>query len=177
MNFTRIDLSAQIKSALTIQEVAEGYGLHFERNKALCPFHNDSHPSASIKNNRFHCYVCGLHLGVIDFVMKLFCLDCKAAMNKLNADFRLNLSCAPLSRAEREKRNIARAERLRQREAAEAEYEAFRDEYIDIEYEASLIKEYLKKKTGEVWLRAWAQSRYVELDYWLLSNMDKYFKR
>ena len=40
------------------------------RGKALCPFHDDHHPSMSIKNNRYRCWACGENGDVIDFVMK-----------------------------------------------------------------------------------------------------------
>jgi hypothetical protein len=35
-----------------------------------CPFHDDKHPSASIKWNRLHCFVCDKTWGPIDLVME-----------------------------------------------------------------------------------------------------------
>ena len=59
--------------SLPIESVAERLGLRVERHKALCPFHDDSHPSLtfSVSRNRFKCFVCDAHGGVIDLAMKI----------------------------------------------------------------------------------------------------------
>lgn len=43
------------------------------RHKCRCPFHDDRHPSLSfdVRRNRYRCYVCDAHGGVIDLVMNL----------------------------------------------------------------------------------------------------------
>ena len=53
-----------------IEDVAESLGLPVNRHKALCPFHDDSHPSLTFNTltNRYRCYVCDAHGGVIDLV-------------------------------------------------------------------------------------------------------------
>ncbi len=33
--------------------------IEVKRGMALCPFHDDHHPSMSIKNNRARCFACG----------------------------------------------------------------------------------------------------------------------
>ena len=57
---------------LPIEQVAEALGLHVNRHKALCPFHNDSHPSLTFHRgkNRYRCFVCDAHGGTIDLVMR-----------------------------------------------------------------------------------------------------------
>ena len=57
---------------LPIEQVADALGLSVKRHKCLCPFHDDSHPSLtfSTSRNRYRCYVCDAHGGVIDLVMK-----------------------------------------------------------------------------------------------------------
>ena len=57
--------------ALPIESVAERLGLTVSRHKALCPYHDDSHPSLSFspKANTFRCFACGAHGGVIDIAM------------------------------------------------------------------------------------------------------------
>ena len=35
-----------------------------------CPFHNDKHPSASIKNNKLHCFTCNQTWDTIDIIQK-----------------------------------------------------------------------------------------------------------
>ncbi len=57
--------------ATPIEGVAEQLGMRVERHKALCPWHDDSRPSLTFdtRKNRYRCYVCGEHGGVIDLVM------------------------------------------------------------------------------------------------------------
>ena len=56
---------------LPIEQVASALGLSVRRHKALCPFHDDSHPSLtfSVSRNRYRCYVCDARGGTIDLVM------------------------------------------------------------------------------------------------------------
>lgn len=63
---------------LSIESVANALGLTVSHHKSLCPFHADKHPSLtfSVRKNRYKCYVCDAHGGVIDLVM-----------NYLNKDF------------------------------------------------------------------------------------------
>ena len=64
---------------LPIEEVAERLGITVKHHKALCPFHDDKHPSLSFKvsKNTYRCFVCGASGGTIDLVMRY-----------LNKDFR-----------------------------------------------------------------------------------------
>ena len=57
---------------LPIEGVAERLGLRVRMHKALCPFHDDRHPSLSfrVSKNTFRCFVCGASGGPIDLVMK-----------------------------------------------------------------------------------------------------------
>ena len=67
---------------LPIEGVAERLGLHVERHKSLCPFHEDSHPSLSyrVSKNTCRCFVCMTQsIGPIDLVMRHLNLDFKAA--------------------------------------------------------------------------------------------------
>lgn len=56
--------------SMPIEGVAERLGMRVERHKALCPFHDDSRPSLTFNTyrNRYRCYVCDAHGGVIDLV-------------------------------------------------------------------------------------------------------------
>jgi DNA primase len=56
--------------ATPIEGVAEHLGLRVERHKCLCPWHEDSRPSLTFNTykNRYRCYVCDAHGGVIDLV-------------------------------------------------------------------------------------------------------------
>ena len=57
---------------LPIEGVAERLGMTVRMHKALCPFHDDSHPSLSfsVRRNTYRCFVCDAHGGPIDLVMK-----------------------------------------------------------------------------------------------------------
>ena len=67
---------------LPIEGVAERLGLRVVHHKALCPFHDDRHPSLSFKvsKNTCRCFVCMTQsIGPIDLVMRHLNLDFKAA--------------------------------------------------------------------------------------------------
>ena len=66
---------------LPIEGVAERLGLRVTRHKALCPFHDDRHPSLSFKvsKNTYRCFVCGASGGTIDLVMRHLHVDFKEA--------------------------------------------------------------------------------------------------
>ena len=70
---------------LPIEGVAERLGLRVTRHKALCPFHDDSHPSLSfcVRRNTFRCFVCDAHGGTIDLVMRFLGKDFKDACHWL----------------------------------------------------------------------------------------------
>ena len=57
---------------LPIEQVAERVGLHVERHKSLCPFHDDHRPSLTFhtRSNTFRCFSCGARGGPIDLVMR-----------------------------------------------------------------------------------------------------------
>ena len=57
--------------ATPIEKVAKDLGIGVGCHKALCPFHDDRHPSLRFKGNRFKCFSCGESGDVIDLVMKL----------------------------------------------------------------------------------------------------------
>jgi DNA primase len=73
-------------------------------HKALCPFHNDRHPSLSVSREKgvFHCWSCGAKGDVYDFIMKHERIGFKEAKARLGvADDsyrRPKLTAAPKSR-------------------------------------------------------------------------------
>lgn len=77
------NIDIQKLNELPIEQVAQALGLSVNRHKALCPFHDDSNPSLtfSVRKNRYRCFVCDAHGGVIDLVMhyehKSFLEACK----------------------------------------------------------------------------------------------------
>ena len=66
---------------------------------ALCPFHNDRHPSLYVADDHYYCFACGEHGDVIDFVGRLFQLSPYDAARKLMADFHLSPDKPPSAAA------------------------------------------------------------------------------
>ena len=49
-----------IKTAISVKQAAEHYGLKVSRNgMACCPFHHDQHPSLKLNEDYFYCFGCG----------------------------------------------------------------------------------------------------------------------
>ncbi len=77
-----------IKTNVAPADAARRYGLTVQRNgMALCPFHNDTHPSMKLYDDHFYCFACGAHGDVIDLTAKLLGLNFKEAVHQLAVDF------------------------------------------------------------------------------------------
>ena len=77
-----------VKSAVTVRQTAEHYGLQVGRNSmTCCPFHEDRHPSMKLYEDHFYCFGCGATGDVIDFTARLFGISPFEAVKKLAADF------------------------------------------------------------------------------------------
>ena len=106
-----------IKENVNLREAAELYGIDVNRyGKALCPFHNDRHPSLYVADDHYYCFACGEHGDVIDFVGKLFQLSPYDAARKLMADFHLSPDKPPSAAALHAKRIRTEAQQLRENE-------------------------------------------------------------
>ena len=106
-----------VKENVNLREAAELYGIDANRyGKALCPFHNDRHPSLYVADDHYHCFACGEHGDVIDFVSKLFRLSLYDAAQKLAADFHLTPDKPPSAAALHAKRIRTEAQQLRENE-------------------------------------------------------------
>lgn len=76
-----------VKQSVTARQAAKVYGLEVDvHGMALCPFHDDHHPSLKL-DQRFYCFGCGASGDVIDFTARLFGISLKAAAQKLAEDF------------------------------------------------------------------------------------------
>lgn len=84
----------QVKEAVDMRTVAEGYGLHINRSgMCLCPFHTEKTPSAKVYKDGLHCFGCGEHHDVISFTQRLFSLsEPIEAVKKLNEDYGLHIA-------------------------------------------------------------------------------------
>ena len=77
-----------VKTAVTLRQAAEHYGLRVSQNNmACCPFHEDRHPSLKMNEDYFFCFGCGASGDVIDFTARMFGISLKDAATKLAADF------------------------------------------------------------------------------------------
>ena len=106
-----------VKENINLREAAELYGIDVNRyGKALCPFHNDRHPSLYVADDHYYCFACGEHGDVIDFVSKLFRLSLYDAAQQVAADFHLTPDKPPSAAALHAKRVQTEAQQLRENE-------------------------------------------------------------
>ena len=148
------DIAEEIKSRLSMREVAEMYGFKVDgrSSKIRCPFHNDKKPSCHIYpgNGGFYCFVCGAGTTVIDFVMRLFALSFIDACKKLNEDFNLGIpEWRELTDEQRRSIDQYRTQRALEMERAQAEENALLEAYHN------------------------ALDRYIELDKQMIQNEPK----
>jgi hypothetical protein len=86
-----------VRESVSALEAAECYGLQVNRHgKALCPWHNDHHPSLSFKGQRCKCFSCGFGGSSIDLTARLLDLSPVEAAQRLNIDFRLGVDIAAI---------------------------------------------------------------------------------
>lgn len=62
----------EVRGRVSLEEAARRYGLQVGRGRmALCPFHEDHHPSMKLYDDHFYCFTCGSHGDTADLVAKL----------------------------------------------------------------------------------------------------------
>lgn len=82
----------RIKSSLTMEDILDAYYHTSPRKKVCCPFHEERTPSFSYKDDYYTCFGgCGAKGDTITFVQKYFNLQYSEALQKIDADFRLNI--------------------------------------------------------------------------------------
>ena len=82
-----MSLFQTIKAAVTTRQAAESFGLAVDKSgMALCPFHDDHHPSLKL-DRRYYCFACGASGDVIDFTARFFGISNHSAAIKLARDF------------------------------------------------------------------------------------------
>lgn len=143
-----MDFAAEIKRRLTMVDVAERYGLNPNRaGFCCCPFHGEKTPSMKLYDGDrgFCCFGCGTAGDVIDFVRKMFGLDFRQAIERIDGDFGLGLDINRTMTA-RERREAARADFERRKKM---EQERRKKQEIDQRYFDALNE----------WIRLDAQKR------------------
>lgn len=91
----------------SIEDVALKLGLHVDKHKCICPFHDDSHPSLTfnVYRNRFRCFVCDAHGGVIDLVMNFRHCSFIDAVAWLKGSTQWNITSQPVQYTPKVKKN------------------------------------------------------------------------
>lgn len=86
----RGETPCSMQGRLTEREIEAAKSFPIERlieigrgRMAICPFHNDRHPSMYTKNNYAYCFVCGWKGDVIDLFMHLQKVDFMTAVKQL----------------------------------------------------------------------------------------------
>lgn len=173
-----MDMAAEIKRMLPARQVAEFYGLQTTRSGfTKCPFHSGDH-TASLKlydgEGGWHCFGCNAGGSVIDFVMRLFDLNFRQAVLRINADFRLGLTPGKPDKAERSRVLEARREEQRRKDQAEA---YFRFMLSEQRYWKEAMNVFAPAVQGE---KACYHPLYVEavkrlpyIEYWLDDFIEK----
>ena len=112
-----MNLFQNVKYGVNCREAAERYGIAVDRyGKALCPFHNDRHPSLYVADDHYHCFGCGEHGDVIDFAANFFALPLYEAAQRLAADFRIDTDRPPAKEIPEKRRQQIEAQQLRENE-------------------------------------------------------------
>ena len=136
----------EVKEQLNIRQVVEHYGFRVNRARQFtCPFHNDHKPSAGIKNDYFHCFVCGAGGDLITFTAKYLGLSNLEACKELVRVFALNID---ISTAEERKAQYIEEQKRR---AEISKQTSLRDKFAkDKEIRADSKKPTLYKLRNEI---------------------------
>ena len=112
-----MNLFQNVKYGVNCREAAERYGVSVNRQgKALCPFHNDRHPSLYVADDHYYCFACGAHGDVIDFAANFFDLPLYEAAQRLAADFGIDTDRPPTKKILEKRRQQIKAQQLTENE-------------------------------------------------------------
>ncbi len=106
-----MNLFQNVKYGVNCREAAERYGVSVNRQgKALCPFHNDRHPSLYMADDHYYCFACGVHGDVIGFAANFFGLPIYEAAQRLAADFGIGTDRPPTKKILEKRRQQTEAQ-------------------------------------------------------------------
>lgn len=132
------DIADAIREAVTVEQAITVYlpNVRVRNHRCPCPFHNGKDDNFSFTKGGYKCFVCGASGDVINFVKGVCELPTRfAAMQKINADFRLRLPIGESISAEQEATLARRrAEQERKRIIVDewwAKYHDLMDKLID----------------------------------------------
>lgn len=96
---------------MPIEQVLSSYGLQLHGKRCKCPVHHGEHLSASVYNNKLHCFKCNQSWDAVALVAELDKLSPVDAAKQINDQYFLGLTIGRAATPE---------ERSRQQEAAKA---------------------------------------------------------
>ena len=132
----------QIKQLIKMPDILSKYGFRLNRqNRIPCPFHHGHDANMGIKEDYYHCFVCGAKGDIINFVQNFFGISFVAALSKINTDFELGLPIGKtISRIENMNVNKklyeirkARQEKTQEYEQLMAKYWSIYDEWVRLD--------------------------------------------
>lgn len=152
----------QIKEMVSMQAIADRYGLTVNRSGfACCPFHDEKTPSLKLYENSFYCFGCGAGGDVITFVAKLYGLSNAQAALRINEDFGLYLT-KKKAPGQQSLYLRKKAQQVQETEKQHREYLARCDEFRSLNRELP---------TAQGFRRAEIQARLEYLEYYF-ENTD-----
>ncbi len=96
---------------MPIEQVLSSYGMQLHGKRCKCPVHHGEHLSASVYNNKLHCFKCNQSWDAVALVAELDKLSPVDAAKQINDQYFLGLTIGRAATPE---------ERSRQQEAARA---------------------------------------------------------
>lgn len=114
---------AEIKSRVKMPELLRHYGFRLNKNRMPCCFHNGRDNNLGVKDNYYHCFVCGAKGDIFKFVQDYFGLGFNDSLKKVNEDFGLGF---PIGEKLDPKRQIDIARKCAEREEEARAEEALR---------------------------------------------------
>ena len=83
----------EIKDKIKMDDILSRYSIERNRNGFICcPFHGEKTASCKIYPDGFYCFGCGVGGDVIAFVKKLFSVDFREAIKRMENDFGITIS-------------------------------------------------------------------------------------
>lgn len=134
--------SEEIKQTTTMYDVLGRYGLKADRHGMMCcPIHGEKHASMKIYKDGYHCFACGAHGDIFNFVMEYERVDFKTAYMELGGTY------ANGSEAERRKSKIGIRRRQLQTQSNKRKEERERLDRVKLNNDITAYRALLKTVT------------------------------
>ncbi|MGN0960580.1 MAG: CHC2 zinc finger domain-containing protein [Christensenellales bacterium] len=115
-----MNILKEIKERVSMYDVLQEYGFSPTRSTIYkCMYHDDDKPSGSVKNDKFHCFACGVTKDIFDFVKDQEKCDLNTAIKIIYDKFGLGL-LRHLTAKERQE--MALQQQVRDKEKAEKQW-------------------------------------------------------